>query len=166
MRDDYSFSLPVLFERLITTHTEDVSGPGSFGLTDLYFGGHNILVNERFEILGINDLNSVISGPIEVQAQFPTLTELDVEPPLHIETEAQAIERFNFDKPKLEEYRRMVQEHEQEIQAGCDTVKAQRGLSDLLFSDTSAMVAGLHRYEMHQVFVNQQWSLSFSRILR
>ncbi|CAI7648176.1 unnamed protein product [Penicillium manginii] len=166
VRDDYSFSLPVLFERLITMHTEEISVPGPFGLAHSDFGAHNLLVNEHFEILAVIDFDGVISAPIEVQAQFPSLTGLDVEPPFRIATKPLVIQRINLTKVKLEEYKCMVQAHEREMGAGENTIKSQRCLGDLLLSEASALITGLQAYGMHQDFVNQMWMQSFSRLLR
>ncbi|CAG8373894.1 unnamed protein product [Penicillium salamii] len=165
VQDDSSFSLPILFERLISMYTEkSVRGP--FGIAYPDFGAHNLLVNENFEILAVIDFDGVISAPIEVQAQFPTLTGLDVEPPFHVTTKPLAIARINHTKPKLEEYKHMVQEQERETEIGDDTLDQQGRLGDLLLSHASAIIAGLEAYGMHQDFVNQMWMLSFSRLLR
>ncbi|CAG8300661.1 unnamed protein product [Penicillium salamii] len=166
VQDDYSFSLPVLFERLISMYTEEKSVRGPFGIAHPDFGAHNLLVNENFEILAVIDFDSVIAAPIEVQAQFPTLTGLDVEPPFHVATKPLAIARINRIKPKLEEYKRMVQEQERETAIGDGTLSQRGCLGNLLLSHASAIIAGLGAYGMHQDFVNQMWMLSFSRLLQ
>jgi hypothetical protein len=108
VQDDPSLSLPVLFERLITLYAEDKSIRGLFGIVYLDFGGHNLLVDTSFNILAVIAFDGVIAGPIKLQAQFPTLMGLDVEPPFHVEIRLIVIERINFAKPKLEEYKRVV----------------------------------------------------------
>ena len=81
-------------------------------------------------------------------------------------TKPLAIARINRTKPKLEEYKRMVQEHERETAIGNGTLSQQGCLGNLLLSHASAIIAGLGAYGMHQDFVNQMWVLSFSRLLR
>ncbi|CAG8041892.1 unnamed protein product [Penicillium salamii] len=164
--DDPSFSLPILFERLISMYTDEKSIRGPFGIAHPDFGAHNLLVNENFEILAVIDFDSVIAAPIEVQAQFPTLTGLSGEPPFHVETKPLAIARINRVKPKLEEYKRMIQEQERETKIGDGTLGQKGLLGDLLLSHASAIIAGLEAYGSHQDWVNQMWMLSFSRLLR
>lgn len=166
VQDDSSFSLPILFERLISMYAEEESVRGPFGIAHPDFGAHNLLVNENFEILAVIDFDGVIAAPVEVQAQFPTLAGLDVEPPFNVETEPLVIERINLTRPKLEEYKRMVQEQEREAEIGNDTPNQQRRLGNLLLSHASAIIAGLEACGMHQDFVNKMWMLSFSRLLR
>ncbi|CAG8922165.1 unnamed protein product [Penicillium salamii] len=164
--DDPSFSLPILFERLISMYTDEKSVRGPFGIAHPDFGAHNLLVNENFEILAVIDFDGVIAAPIEVQAQFPVLTGLSVEPPFHVSTKPLAIARINRVKPKLEEYKRMVQERERETKIGDGTLGQQRRPGDLLLSHASALISGLEHYGSHQDWVNQEWMLSFSRLLR
>ncbi|KAJ5109266.1 hypothetical protein N7456_005941 [Penicillium angulare] len=164
--NDYSFSLPVVFERLVTMYTEKTSILGPFGLAHLDFGAHNLLVNKNFEIIAVIDFDGFISAPIEVQAQFPCFMGLDVEPPLFVETEPIVLERIDATKPKLEEYKHMIEESEREIEYGGDIMRPQQRLGDLLLSEASAIIYGLKAYGAHQDFINQMWMYSFSRLLR
>ncbi|KAJ5726089.1 uncharacterized protein N7483_007446 [Penicillium malachiteum] len=70
-KDDISFSLPVIFERLVAMYTEESSIPGPFGLTHETFGASKTLVNEQFDIMTFIRYRGFLSGPIELQAQFP-----------------------------------------------------------------------------------------------
>ena len=85
------------------------------------------------------------------------------EAPFHVETRPLAIETIAQARPKLEEYKRMVQECEGRTRNALDP---QIRLGDLMLSDISAIVLGLTRYDGHQAWVNQKWMLSFSRLLR
>lgn len=163
VQDDYSFALPVLFERLIELYAEEGSVRGPFGLAHQDFGAHNILVNEDFEVLAVIDLDSLLAAPVEIQAQFPCSPGFVREAPFHVETRPLAIETIAQARPKLEEYKRMVQECEGRTRNALDP---QIRLGDLMLSDISAIVLGLTRYDGHQAWVNQKWMLSFSRLLR
>lgn len=93
-------------------YTEEQSVQGPFGLAHSDFGAHNLLVNENFDILAVIDFDGLIAGPLEIQAQFPSLTGLDVEPPFVVETKPLVVSRINATRAKLEEYKHMVQELE------------------------------------------------------
>lgn len=163
VKDDYSFALPVLFERLIEMYAEPKSARGPFGLAHQDFGAHNLLVNKDFEVLAVIDFDGLIAAPVEIQAQFPRLTGLDIDPPFHVRTSPMAIQRMEETRPKLEAYKRMVQEYEGKTRNALDQ---QILPGDWMLSDVSAILFGLEDHSMHQDFVNQNWMLSFSRLLQ
>lgn len=165
VQEDRSFNLPRLFQQLIPMYTEEQSVRGPFGLAHSDFGAHNLLVNENFDILAVIDFDGLIAGPLEIQAQFPSLTGLDVEPPFVVETKPLVVSRINATRPKLEEYKRMVQELEGLTETPKDTHSLHKRPGDLLLSHSSALITGLQEYSMHQDFVNQKWMLSFERLL-
>ncbi|OJJ60072.1 hypothetical protein ASPSYDRAFT_30886 [Aspergillus sydowii CBS 593.65] len=147
-------------------YTEEQSVRGPFGLAHSDFGAHNLLVNENFDILAVIDFDGLIAGPLEIQAQFPSLTGLDVEPPFVVETKPLVVSRINATRPKLEEYKRMVQELEGQTETPKDTHSLHKRPGDLLLSHSSAIITGLQEYSMHQDFVNQKWMLSFEHLLQ
>lgn len=84
------------------------STSGPFRLANRDFGAHNLLVNEEFDIVGVIDFEGVMAAPIEVVAQYPTLTELDRGPPGHVPTVQAAFDRVKRVAPQLKEYKDMV----------------------------------------------------------
>ena len=99
-----SFAIPILFKHLISVYGQN-SSRGPFSLTNRDFGAHNLLVNDNFEIIGVIDFDGVMAAPIEVVAQYPSLTGLEREPPGHVETRLLAIDRMKRTEPKLKEYK-------------------------------------------------------------
>ncbi|KAJ5738619.1 hypothetical protein N7493_001774 [Penicillium malachiteum] len=165
-KDDLSFSLPILFERLIAMYVDEASISGPFGLTHFEFGPPNLIVNEQFDCLTFLDFRGLFSGPIEVQALCPYFTGLDIVPPFHVKTRPSEIKRKKAGKRRLEEYKRLVQEHERKMQAGGPPIKAEQRLSEMLFSEASAIVTGLQCYRKHEDLIHETLMLSFSRLLR
>ncbi|KAK4613468.1 hypothetical protein CLAFUW4_09198 [Fulvia fulva] len=49
-----------------------------FRLTNRDFGIHNLLVNDAFEIVGLIDLDGVMAAPVEMVAQMPRFSGLDL----------------------------------------------------------------------------------------
>ena len=68
-------SLPLVFKQLTRIYCTETNGP--FHLINRDFGAHNLLVNEKFEIVGVIDFDSLMAAPVEMVAQFPRLTGLD-----------------------------------------------------------------------------------------
>lgn len=166
--DDPSFALPVLFEKLMELDMDKTSIRGPFGVVHQDFGPHNLLVNENFEILAMIDLDEIIAGPIEMQAQFPRFSGLDLHPPFYVPTDPFAIQMLEEMTPKLEEYQRIVRRAEEEIHRGRidhSASSTQIQPSDLMLSDAATIVQGLQTFSQHQVSINQKWMYSFSRLL-
>ncbi|KAL2261415.1 hypothetical protein VTK26DRAFT_4210 [Humicola hyalothermophila] len=75
LRQSQSFMVAAILNQLIRIHGGETAGP--FRLTNRDFGAHNILVNDDFDIVGVIDLDGVMAAPLEVVAQYPTLTFLE-----------------------------------------------------------------------------------------
>ncbi|KAJ5180149.1 hypothetical protein N7492_003359 [Penicillium capsulatum] len=75
-----SFCIPSVFYHLISLYRQGLSIRDRLSLGNNDFGAHNLLVNHEFEIVGLIDLDGLMAAPIEVDAQYPTLTGLDREP--------------------------------------------------------------------------------------
>ncbi|KAH7327546.1 hypothetical protein BKA65DRAFT_567073 [Rhexocercosporidium sp. MPI-PUGE-AT-0058] len=155
-----SFALPILFEHLIALYGKDGTGP--FSLTNRDFRAHNILVNDEFKIIGVIDFDIVMAAPIELVAQYPTLTGLDREAPGYVETRPLAIERIQMTKPKLEEYKNFVAAAE-EVRMG---EGEGGGIASLMLSDAASVVRGLVQFLGHQKSVNDKWMEAYLRHLR
>lgn len=136
---------------------------GPFRLTNRDFGAHNLLVNDSFERVSVIDLDGVMAAPIEVVAQYPTLTGLSREPPGHVETKPAAIERIKRTEPKLKEYKDMVGNAEVAIGLGNEK---NTPIADLMLSDAASVFQGILRYQGHQDFVNDAWMKGYLKLLR
>ncbi|RKL51039.1 hypothetical protein BFJ72_g492 [Fusarium proliferatum] len=136
----------------------DVQTASSFAnpilLVNRDFGAHNLLVDDKFQIVGVIDFDSVMAALIKVVAQYPVLTRLNREPPGCAETRPAAIERIERTKPKLKEYKEMLAAAESKlgnIDEGATLI------ADMLLSDAASVLQGLVRYQGRQVSVNNQW---------
>jgi hypothetical protein len=87
----------------------------SFSLVNRDFGAHNLLVNEKFQIVRVIDVDGVMTAPIEVIARYPVLTGVSREPPGCVETRLAAIEHIERTKPKLKEYKEMLAAAERKL---------------------------------------------------
>lgn len=161
VRSSISFANPIIFKHLISTCGRATGGKSSFPLVNRDFGAHNLLVNEDFEIVGVIDLDFVIAAPIEVVAQFPSLTGLEPEVPGRVETRPFAIERIKKAEPKIKAYRDLINE----VEASCDKPTEAR-FGSIMLSDAASLYQGLHDYESHQKDVNDDWMEAYLRILR
>ncbi|OAA70601.1 Protein kinase-like domain protein [Cordyceps fumosorosea ARSEF 2679] len=106
LRESTSFMLPSILNYLLRIQGEEQDGP--FRLTNRDFGAHNILVNGDFDIVGVIDFDGVMAAPLEVVAQYPDSSFLDVEPPGVVETRPLALERIASTLPKLESFKEML----------------------------------------------------------
>lgn len=157
-----SFAIPILFKHLISLYGQN-SRTGPFSLTNRDFGAHNLLVNDDFEIIGVIDFDGVMAAPIEVVAQYPSLTGLEREPPGHVETRPLAINRIKMTEPKLKEYKNLVEIAE----AGMGGSKnGEESIANLMLSNATSVYQGLLRYAGHQKFVNDKWMAAYVRLLR
>ncbi|KAM0296221.1 hypothetical protein ACHAPM_010481 [Fusarium culmorum] len=152
LRESPSFENPNLFKHLMPLYSSSNQGP--FSLVDRDFGANNILVDDEFRIIGVIDFDGVMAAPIEVVAQFPSLTGLDRDILRHIETLPIAKECI---KPKLEDYKEMIQDVESKLGSG---------IADLLFADATYVYYGLKAYKSHQVWVNDNFMVAYQNLLR
>ncbi|KAG5761086.1 hypothetical protein H9Q72_010812 [Fusarium xylarioides] len=158
-----SFANPILFRHLMSLYRQQKSSKESFSLMNRDFGAHNLLVNEKFQIVGVIDFDGVMAAPIEVVAQYPVLTGLNREPLGCVETRPAAIERIERTKPKLKEYKEMLAAAKSKLG---NNDKGATPVADLLLSDAASVFQGLVRYQGHQVFVNNQWMEAYLKLIR
>ncbi|EKJ72851.1 hypothetical protein FPSE_06897 [Fusarium pseudograminearum CS3096] len=153
LRESPSFENPNLFKHLMSLYSSSNKGP--FSLVDRDFGANNLLVDDEFRIIGVIDFDGVMAAPIEVIAQFPSLTGLDRQIPRHIETSSISKECI---KPKLEEYKEMIHSAESKLGSGV--------IADLLLSDATYVYYGLNAYKCHQACVNDSFMVAYQNLLR
>lgn len=158
IKQSQSFMLPSILHHLMCIHGEEKDGP--FRLTNRDFGAHNILVNDDFAIVGVIDFDGVMAAPLEVVAQYPVLSGLNVEPPGAVYTHPAAIERVNRTAPRLHEYR--------ELLAGFEVEQGEGGLkvADRLGSISASVYKGMTASGQHQDFVNERWMKSCLKMVR
>ncbi|POR32133.1 Uncharacterized protein TPAR_07635 [Tolypocladium paradoxum] len=160
-----SFAIPTLFKHLISLYGHRRSMRGPFRLVNRDFGAHNLLVNNDFDIVGVIDFDAVMAAPIEVVAQFPALTGLSPETPGHVETRPLAIERIRRTRPRLKEYRDLVEAAEAGM--GANNPNRRGGtVASLLLSDAASIYQGLEAYESNQGWVNDRWMQAYLKLLR
>lgn len=163
LQDDPSFSLPILFKELMLRYSIKELGRGPFGLANTDLGAHNLLVNEDFDIVGMIDLDGLMAAPIEIQAQFPVLTGLDMEIPYYVTTKPMAIERITETRPKLIEYKQLLQECER-------AVREESGLAvrpgEIMMSKAAVIYLGIFYYNMCLPDTNRRWMQAYSLLLR
>ena len=134
---------------------------GRFGLANRDFGAHNLLVDNKFEIVGVIDLDGVMAAPIETIAQFPQLTELDRETPEHNETRPAALERIARVALRLVEYRDLVREAEKSLGEGQASP-----IADCIMSDAASVIQGPNHYGGHQASTNDRWMAAYEMLLQ
>jgi hypothetical protein len=123
--------------------------PGPFQLTNRDFGAHNILVNDDCDIVGVIDLDIVMAAPLEIVAQYPTFSFLDVEPPGAVYSHPAAIERVRRTAPRLQQYKDLLGTWESQ---GEDGTK----VADRLGSTSASIYRGMAAYAQHQISVNER----------
>ncbi|WXC40372.1 hypothetical protein QX201_000210 [Fusarium graminearum] len=96
-----------------------------------------------------------MAAPIEVVAQFPSLTGLDRGIPSQTEILPITMERIKQTKSKLEEYKEMMHAAESKL-----------GSADLLLSDATYVYYGLNAYKCHQACVNDSFMVAYQKLLR
>ncbi|CAJ2505976.1 Uu.00g001060.m01.CDS01 [Anthostomella pinea] len=154
-------------------------------LTNRDFGAHNLLVNDDFQIVAMIDFDGIMAAPVELAAQFPSLTGLQREAPGYVPTNRFAIERVGMAKPKLTHYRDLLIELEaQAMTAARDSVADSEETEALasagfpsapitplsmggrLFSDIASIVQGLGAYASRQEHVNDLYMDLYLKLLK
>ncbi|KEZ39514.1 Protein kinase-like domain [Scedosporium apiospermum] len=158
LKQNQSFMVPTILNHLMRLYGEEKTGP--FRLTNRYFGAHNILVNDDFDIIGLIDFDGVMSAPLEVVAQYPELSFLQVDPPGITYSHPAAIERVKLTAPRLEEYKRLLGTFESR---GGDVTQEVAGH---LGSTSASIYQGMQAFAQHQDFVNEKWMKSCLKMLQ
>ena len=151
----HSFAVPLVFKDLIARFCSDDIGP--FSLTNRDFGFHNILVDENFAIIGVIDLDGIMTAPKEVVGQFPVLSDMAPPPPGVPPRNPLVLKREQEEKPLIESYAALLRE----LADG-----SERQIFADIMTTAHALVRGLEAFMMHQDFVNDKWMDSFLYILR
>lgn len=102
---------------------------------------------------------TIVSAPIEVQAQFPCFAGLDLAPPFHQETLPLAIKRAPIVRQNLLKYQGYLQDREDEIGHHV-------GIGQVILSEAFAALYGLMEYNQLQLHANQKWMYSLLRLTR
>lgn len=156
IRQNQAFTLPSVLNHLMRLNDTETTGP--FRLTNRDFGAHNILVDNDFNIVGVLDFDGVMAAPLEVAAQYPTLSFLDVEPPGAVYSHPAAIERVRITASRLEEYGGLLGAAERDEDG--------RGIADSLGSVGASVYQGMTAFAQHQGFVNEMWMQSCLKMLQ
>lgn len=157
IKQNQSFMVPSILNHLMRIYGRERTG--SFRLTNRDFGAHNILVNDDFDIVGVIDFDGVMAAPLEVVAQYPVHSFLEVEPPGAVYSRPAAIERVRRTAPRLQEYKELLNMFESE--QGEDRTK----VADSLGSTSASIYQGMAAYAQHQDFVNEKWMKSCLKML-
>jgi hypothetical protein len=153
IKQNQSFMVPSILEHLVRIYGERRTGP--FRLTNRDFGAHNILVNDDFDIIGVIEFDGVMAAPLEVVAQYPALSFLQVEPPGVVYSHPAAIERVRRTAPRLQEYKDML-----------GAFDSHGEVASRLGSTSASIYQGMTAYAQHQDFVNEQWMKSCLKMLQ
>lgn len=160
--DDYSSAVPALFKQVMATYVDRASQYGPFGLVHLGLGADNVLVDHNYRIVGLMDVGSIIFGPVELQAQYPSFTAIGRKIPYCQNYHPQEIEHLSMLLPRLIEYKRMLEECEEQFGPLLNrTVRP----SQLLYHQNAAAVRGLLNFDMYEPRANRRWMHGFARFL-
>lgn len=150
-----SFALPLLFKELVRRYCSDDNGP--FSLTNRDFGFHNILVDDKFSIIGVIDFDGITAAPKEVVGQFPALCALG-SPALGVPPGNEFVKaREEQEKPSIESSATSLRTL---------AIGSERQIFADMMSIPNSLVRGLNALISHQNFVNDQWMDSFLYPLR
>ena len=164
---------PSVLNHLMRLHDTERRGP--FRLTNGGFGTHNILVDNDFNIVGVLDLDGVMAAPLEVAAQYSTLSFLDVEPSGAVYTHPAAIERVRRTASRLIEYKDLLgaAERDGDGRGVADSLGSAeersgdgRGVADSLEVAGASVYRGMVGFARHQEFMNEKWMQSCLKMLR
>ena len=149
-----SFALPLLFKELVRRYCSDDTGP--FSLTNRDFGFHNILVDDKFSIIGVIDFDGIMAAPNEVVGQFPALCALG-SPALGVPGNEFVKAREEQEKPSIESSATSLRTL---------AIGSERQIFADMMSIPKNLVRSLNALISHQDFVNDQWMDSFLYLLR
>ena len=154
--------LPFLFNNFMPMFTNSRADKGPFSLTNTDFGPHNVLVDEKLNIVGLIDCDNIIAAPIHVVAQIPSagfmspgLPGWKLRRPIAQKVAAEG-------QLWLEQFIPMVAAAEKKVGAGTP-------IADAMTSDAAWLVKGLEAYQHHQSWrqvdwVNCYWYLYYRHI--
>lgn len=154
-RRDPGLFLPFIFNNLIRMFTNSAEDRGPFGLTNMDFGPHNVLVDEKLNIVGLIDCDGIVAAPIHVVAQVPIAGCLGVAIPGYKPTNPVRIETHETDALWLDRFVPMVADAEKKV--GKETP-----IADAMISDAAKLVYGLNDYQGLRDWLNVTWLCGYS----
>ena len=153
-RRDPGLHLPLLFNNLMRMFTNSADDRGPFGLTNMDFGPHNVLVDENLNIVGLIDCDGIVSAPIHVVAQVPIAGCIGVAIPGYKPTTPLRIETNAKDALWLDRFVPMVAAAEKRL--GAETP-----IADAMTSDAAKLVYGLNDYQGLRDWLNVMWMCGY-----
>ncbi|KAK2798822.1 hypothetical protein FQN49_008965, partial [Arthroderma sp. PD_2] len=159
---DVTILVPIIFKSLIPRWSIH-SGP--FGMTHTGLGAHNVLVNERFEILALIDPEGLMAAPIEIQAQLPYFLGLQMEPPGFVANSPMEELKMHLAMTRVKEYRTMLKEADKEINPAWSPVSG-IPLWRAVMSPSAVLVQGMLEYRYFGENLDDKWLATFSNMAR
>ncbi|KAF3482450.1 uncharacterized protein GIQ15_05209 [Arthroderma uncinatum] len=159
---DTMILIPALFKTLIarwSTH----SGP--YGLVHTGLGAHNVLVNEKFEVLALIDPKGLMTAPIEVQAQLPHRVGMRMKPPGCIAGSPKEEETMRVTMQRVKAHRKMLKEADEEYTTTRNSMIGMP-LWRAMLSPAAILVQGMVEYGHFGEEVDKRWLVTLSNMVR
>ena len=156
--------LPLVFSSQIRTYPNS-SGP--FGLANMDLGFHNLLVNERLDVVGMIDCDYIFPAPKEMVARIPEYSGIEARVPGMAPHSSEPTYR-EMAEQRFEVYVQLIEEEEKKL--GLTNVKLDDGneegiknptLAEVMVSEPARMVQGLAEFVHHDVLSMTNWMRSF-----
>lgn len=143
-----------------------------FVLTCKGFGPDNLLVDDDFHVIGVIDLEGLMSVPYDFAAQFPRGAGLEPNPPGYVakpksvddaatqETMTDLMKEMITGTPNamLKEYANMIGTHERTINSTSSSV------GTLMLSIGALLAHGLDRWKLFDDVLHAKWTPYFERL--
>ncbi|KAL9616998.1 MAG: hypothetical protein Q9160_008188 [Pyrenula sp. 1 TL-2023] len=135
------FTLPFVFSGFMPQIADSETDYGPFGLANGDFGLHNILIDDKFNITGIIDLDGVVASPPACVAQYPVRTPFDCLTPSGKWQDPCNFAEI-FCRRHAETFREYVRQEEETLHGDGNHCE----IADALGSDAARMVECLRLY--------------------
>ncbi|SLM39289.1 Protein kinase-like domain [Lasallia pustulata] len=149
-RGDGGLHLPLLFSNFMPMFSNSVTDKGPFRLANTDFGFHNVLVDEKLNIVGLIDCDAIIAAPIHTVAQLPLAVCMSGKVPGYKSADPSRIKYRALGARWLDEFVPMVAAAEKAI--GSETP-----IADVIVSDAASLIQGLSDYHGFQAWRNVEW---------
>ncbi|PGH20360.1 hypothetical protein AJ80_03628 [Polytolypa hystricis UAMH7299] len=156
-----SFLNPIIFKNLMPLCEDPSRRNGSFYLANRDFGPRNILIDDDFNVVGVIDFDGIISAPIEVAAQFPRFSAMDMKPPGIRYTNEHWAEQTEQMACNQQVYKAMVLDAESRLDGGKGRDHL---LANALLANPTVVYHGIEAYSTHQESVNDAWMKARQRL--
>ena len=154
--------VPSALSYLARVHAHESSGP--FRLVNCYFGTHNILVSDDFDVVGVISFDGVMAAPAGVVAQYPLFIGFEVE-----EIDEEMLERLTWkaealarNKPRLDEYNVFLRNFEDVLEKDSTLARP----SDRLDSREALVYSSMMCCHNHQKSTNDMLQRRCLRMLK